>query len=173
MISFIYALGWFGVFLFPFLESIGVPIPTAFAFIAAIALIEAEGTTAMTPYFVIAVLVIGQMGGSLIGYALGLKGLGWAERKLAGSAKFRKTYATMERFYARWGIPTVIIARLCGYLRPWTSLASGIMKMRFLPFASATLVGSILWSLMTLWLIHSGYKPTNAEESGVWLCSLF
>lgn len=165
MPNFIHSLGWFGVFIFPFIESIGFPMPTAFAFLAAIAVLEVQGATGWTVFAVIGVLVLSQMGGSIIGYFLGLRGSSWVGKKIASSPKFKNAYETLERFYARWGVPTVIIGRMCGYVRPWTSLASGLMKMRTFPFLVATFVGSTLWSLMTLWLIHAGYKAY--ERGGV------
>ncbi len=118
MLTHLYALGYLGVFLITFVESIGIPVPSAIAFLTAIAILESESATPLTPYLLFATLVIGQLSGSLVGYGIGIRGSGWLLTKIKSSIKFQKTYATVQRISKKYGIFAVILARLCGYIRP-------------------------------------------------------
>jgi len=162
MASWIISLGYFSVFIIPLVESIGVPMPVTFAFLAGLAILESESANAITYAVVLGLLVLGQMGGSLIGFFLGRSGSKWFSERFAVSARFSKTYQTVQLIYDKWGVVAVIFARLCGYIRPWASLASGLMRMRFVPFLIATFIGSVIWTLVTFYLIKAGYKMYQA-----------
>ncbi len=138
-------------------ESFGIPFPTAVAYILGVALMERAGSSIAVVVGVLTALVFGQMAGSMASYCLGTTGQGWLISMLKSTKRFKSVYDRVDSFYRRYGILSVFICRLVGYLRPWISVVSGILKMRFVPFVLATLLGSITFSVFTLWLFYQGY----------------
>lgn len=50
-----------------------------------------------------------------------------------------------ERFFARFGTPAVLIARLLPVVRTFIALPAGMARMRQLPFQVYTFLGSLVW----------------------------
>ena len=50
-----------------------------------------------------------------------------------------------EWFFARFGRPAVLIARVLPVIRTFIALPAGIARMRQLPFQVSTFVGSLVW----------------------------
>lgn len=50
-----------------------------------------------------------------------------------------------ERFFARFGSPAVLIARLLPVVRTFIALPAGMARMRQIPFQIYTFVGSFVW----------------------------
>jgi membrane protein DedA with SNARE-associated domain len=63
-----------------------------------------------------------------------------------------------DRFFLRWGSPTVFFSRLLPVVRTYISLPAGITKTPFLKFCVYTLLGSVPWCLL---LAYVGFVLGN------------
>lgn len=149
-------LGWPGVVLLMAIETVFFPIPSEVVMpLAAWMLGKAQGHGPAI------VLVAGFWGalGSTIG-AVGIYLLGaW------GRASLLQRYGrylliseeelqTADRWFARYGQPTVFFARLIPIVRSFISLPAGVARMPFLSFLLLSFAGSYLWSTA---LAYGGY----------------
>jgi membrane protein DedA with SNARE-associated domain len=50
-----------------------------------------------------------------------------------------------ERFFARFGAPAVLLARLLPVVRTFIAFPAGVARMRQLPFQIYTFIGSLVW----------------------------
>lgn len=57
----------------------------------------------------------------------------------------RKDLDAADRFFERWGMWAVFIARLLPIIRTFISLPAGISRMPFIPFLVLSFVGSLPW----------------------------
>jgi len=84
--------------------------------------------------------------GSLAAYAVGARGgrpaiERWGRWVLVSPHEL----ATADRWFARWGRPTVFWARLLPIVRTFIALPAGVAHMEPWPFVWLTFVGSLLW----------------------------
>ena len=84
--------------------------------------------------------------GSTIAYAVGYYGgrplvERWGRYVLLGSGEIDR----MDRFFARFGLAAVFIARLLPGVRTFIALPAGVARMRQLPFQLYTFLGSWPW----------------------------
>ncbi|OPX21444.1 MAG: hypothetical protein B1H03_06595 [Planctomycetales bacterium 4484_113] len=149
----IQGLGYFGVFLAMFIENLGIPFPVIFGLIGGAAMVTAHQGSIPA---VLVVLVAGQVAGAATGYLLGAGGSRWVQRKLDASRRWRDSYWRIRHLYERWGWLTIIGCRMVGYVRPWSSITAGLMRMRFLPFLAATVIGASVWTLINWMIVYHG-----------------
>jgi membrane protein DedA with SNARE-associated domain len=57
----------------------------------------------------------------------------------------RKDLDAADRFFERWGMWAVFLARLLPIIRTFISLPAGISRMPFIPFLVLSFVGSVPW----------------------------
>ena len=91
--------------------------------------------------------------GSALAYAIGARGgrpavERWGRRVLVT----RRDIDWAERFFARFGGPTVFICRLLPVVRTFIALPAGIARMPLLPFHLYTFVGSWIWCYALAWV---------------------
>ena len=91
--------------------------------------------------------------GSALAYAIGSRGgrpavERWGRRVLVT----RRDIDWAERFFARFGGPTVFICRLLPVVRTFIALPAGIARMPLLPFHLYTFVGSWIWCYALAWV---------------------
>ena len=157
-------MGYTGIFILMFCESMYVPVPSfaVMPFVGFVAAEVAEGRRPNGPDFWTGVIVgaLGGLAGSLSTYYFG---------RWAGAAGVRKwgrygglvpedldkTHALFER----WGMPTVFVARFIPVVRHFISTVAGIAKMSLLPFIAMTTSGAFLWDLFLAWV---GWKARAA-----------
>lgn len=133
------------------LESTIVPIPSEVIIPPAAYLAHTGGQ-----FSFLGVVLAGTLG-SFIGASL----MYWAARLLGhplivrfgryvgvGQAKI----ALAERWCTRYGPPGVFFARLLPVIRHLIGIPTGILRMDFLRFAVATLLGSLIWCSVLAWL---------------------
>lgn len=144
-----------GVFAVLAIENLGVPWPTALAFVVAVELVRGGQMS-----FASAVLLctLSQLAGSGVAYALGRAGDTALMRRLKGGTGIRRALEWLDRWYARYGSATVFGARLVGQVRPWASYAAGIGDVRPLPFLIWTSLGSAIQSAGALKLTQIGFS---------------
>ena len=132
------------------LESANIPIPSEIilpfgGYLVSIGRLEF--------YTTVLVGTAGGMTGSIASYWLGV----WGGRPLL--AKYGRYFgfsmkhlATAERWFTRYGEFTVCFARMLPVIRTFISLPAGIAKMNFPKFCAYSLLGSLPWSFLMVYL---------------------
>jgi len=79
-----------------------------------------------------------------------------------------------ERFLARYETGGVFFARLLPVVRHLIGIPAGIMRMRFLPYSIATIVGSALWCAVLAWFGQDvlGSEPKLLEDPDAMIAAL-
>ena len=102
-------------------------------------------------YSLLAITVVGSLanlGGSWLAYAVGYYGrIDLIEKH--GHLLFIKPkhIEWADRWFARWGAPTVFFSRMLPIVRTFISLPAGVARMPFGRFTVLTLAGCIPWVL--------------------------
>lgn len=55
-----------------------------------------------------------------------------------------------QRFFERWGIAGIVVAKFIGPMRPLVPTISGAVSMPRVPFLAASIVSSFVWALVFL-----------------------
>ena len=76
-----------------------------------------------------------------IGHYLGPRVFHYPKSRLFNPDHLRKTH----RFYERYGVKTIIIARFVPIVRTFSPFVAGIGAMRYLRFLAYDVVGGIVW----------------------------
>ncbi|MEM0155044.1 MAG: DedA family protein [Thermoplasmataceae archaeon] len=153
-------IGYPGIFGLMVLEGLLIPVPSevVLAFGGYLAL-----TGALPPYFGISayiiVLIAGSLGnlvGALLAYVLGDKGgipliMRYGKYFGLDEGSIQRTH----RWFVKYGDSSVFFTRLVPVFRSFISIPAGVAKMRLRDFTILTLVGSILWDIL---LVYLGYS---------------
>ncbi|MCB9976780.1 MAG: DedA family protein [Rhodospirillales bacterium] len=154
-LTLIKSLGYAGVWSFLFLES-GVPF---FFFLPGDSLLFTAGFLASQGFLSVWILMLGGLAaavaGNLAGYEIGRR----IGMKLfaKGDTRFlkRKHLEMTERFYAKHGKMTIIMARFMPIVRTFAPFCAGMVRMNYREFIVNTLIGALLW---VAGLCALGYK---------------
>lgn len=163
--------GLWGVFFVMVIENIGIPLPTEIGFLVAQGLI-AHG---QVDYVLsVAVITAGHVAGAILGYGIGR----WGDKKLtrffSKSDHLKQTKQRVTDWYAKYGSATIFATRNFGYVRPWASLVAGFAKMPFGPFLIWTIIGSAVFSVLSLYLTkYVIYVWQNYPEMHIALSIVF
>lgn len=161
--------GYLTLFLLMFAETVFPPIPSE-VIMSMAGLQVAKGHLTLVP----AILAgsAGAMLGNIVWYLLAL----WlGMRRLKPLIDRHGRWLTMdwdevdrgERWFQRHGYLFVCIGRMLPTIRSLVSVPAGLMRMRFLPFAFWSSLGTIGWSTM---LAFGGwYLGTRFAEMEAWL----
>ncbi|MDD3474968.1 MAG: DedA family protein [Candidatus Dojkabacteria bacterium] len=149
------SLGYLGIGLAVFLETIFPPIPSAFiqpfaGFVAS--------RTDQTLFLTIVAATIGTYLGTFPFYLLGI----WGEKAVYKFLKKYGKYLFIEQeevdkafeFFNKYGKEVVLFGRLVPLVRTFISFPAGVAKMPFWQFTIYTLIGSAIWSTI---LAVAGY----------------
>ncbi|HET8616628.1 MAG TPA: DedA family protein [Actinomycetales bacterium] len=94
--------------------------------------------------------------GDAVGYWTGRRfGRPWVERRAGRAARH---LPTAERFYARWGVGAVVVARFIPWVRTFTPILAGVSRMRYPSFLAANVAGALLWATGLVVLGHVAYS---------------
>jgi membrane protein DedA with SNARE-associated domain len=139
-------LGLAGVFVLMTLESACIPIPSEAT------MLFAGFNVSKGEYSLLAATLVGSVAnlvGSWIAYAVGYYGrvdlLEKHGRKLHISAK---QLAWADRWFERYGAPTVFFTRMLPIIRTFISLPAGVARMPFWRFSLLTFAGCLPWVFM-------------------------
>src|ERR1700712_4468935 len=142
--EFISSAGLPAVFLLMALESACIPIPSeAIMLFAGFAASKGE----LTLFGIVAAGVLGNLVGSLVGYAIGFYG------RTDVLERHRLFHVSPERlrqgegWFQRYGDATVFFSRMLPIVRTFVSVPAGVAKMPVGRFALLTTLGSIPWVL--------------------------
>ena len=160
MSSFIHQYGLAAVFLFGFLESCCVPIPSEITFGYAGVL---AGQGKLNIVAVIVVGTIAELIGSLVAYGIGRVGgrplvHRFGRYLLITQADIDRA----ERFFAGRGAWAVPLGRAMPVVRTFVSIVAGFIEMPLMLFAVLSLVGTAVWVTLISLL---GYGVSSAWDS--------
>lgn len=94
--------------------------------------------------------------GDAVGYWTGRRfGRPWLERRAGRAARH---LPTAERFYARWGMGAVVIARFIPWVRTFTPIVAGVALMHYARFLVANVTGALLWASGLVLIGHVAYS---------------
>ncbi len=154
------AIGYLGVFVASVIESAMIPLPSEL--ILPFAGFLVSDSSAIEPithgpwnfWVVVIAATAGNVVGSLIAYGIGA----W------GGRPFLERYGryllirpheidAAERFFARWGGPTVFFTRFLPVVRTFISFPAGVVRMPLGRFVVYSAAGAFLWSVA---LVYAG-----------------
>lgn len=133
-----------GVLLATFVEGMGLPLPAEVLFVAAAFLVR-QGHADLG--MVIACAVLGNVVGTLSGFAVAYMGGQRLTGRIARALKFKpEALAEVERFFHRYGAATIFMARFVGFIRAATIYTAGAARVAPWKFATFTLAAAVVWN---------------------------
>jgi membrane-associated protein len=94
--------------------------------------------------------------GDAVGYWTGRRlGRPWVQRRAGRAARH---LPAAERFYDRWGMGAVVIARFIPWVRTFTPIVAGVARMRYGTFLVANVAGALLWATGLVVIGHVAYS---------------
>ena len=151
------------------LESACIPIPSELIMpLAGWKLVKEKDLGFEWVVFAGFVGALGNTAGSLIAYYVGYSG---GRRLVERYGRYilisHHDLALADRFFLRWGMSAVLIARVLPIVRTFVSLPAGMARMKVGQFTVLTFVGSFVWSLA---LAAGGYfLGQNWERIRNWM----
>jgi membrane protein DedA with SNARE-associated domain len=140
------AWGWVAVFILMVLESACIPVPSE-AIMPFAGFVVSEGE--MSLFAIVTAGVAGNVVGSWISYWIGLYGGRPFVDKYGKYVLLRHHHLDLaERWFERWGAPTVFFSRMLPIVRTFISLPAGMARMPFWKFTLYTTLGCIPWVFM-------------------------
>jgi membrane protein DedA with SNARE-associated domain len=139
-------LGLGGIFVLMTLESACIPIPSeATMLFAGFAVFNGEYSL----FAAVAMGVLGNLVGSWIAYGVGYLGRVDLLEKHGRKLHVKPEHlAWADRWFERYGAPTVFFTRMLPIIRTFISLPAGVARMKFWRFTALTLIGCIPWVFM-------------------------
>jgi len=123
------------------------------------------GSPPATLGIVFVVLTIAAVLGNVVGYWIGYR-VGPVVFDRPNSRLFRPEYVERsQRFYARFGVWTIIIGRFVPIVRTVATVMAGVGRMRFSVYALCTLIGGVIWSDGVLLLGHQLGKIKFVQDN--------
>lgn len=150
LLEYINSFGYKAIFILIAIENIFPPIPceiilTFGGFMTTI--------TNLTPLGVIVVASLGSYLGAVILYSLGY--MITIDKLTIILSKLHFNEPELNRainWFERYGKTSVLIGRLIPIIRSLISLPAGIMKMNFFSFSLYSLIGTIIWNTILVYL---------------------
>jgi membrane protein DedA with SNARE-associated domain len=139
-------LGLAGVFVLMLLESACIPIPSEATMLFAGFNVH-KGDYSL--FAITAMGVTGNLVGSWIAYAAGYFGRVELVERHGNKLHIRRSHLDWaDRWFERYGGPTVFFTRMLPVIRTFISLPAGVARMPFWRFTVYTLAGCIPWVLL-------------------------
>lgn len=150
-------------FLIIFAESSLIFFLPGDSFIIAAALLASQGV--FNIWLILGLMLIGAVTGNNLGYYLGKKygrGLFTKEKSVLFDPKHIET---SEKFYAKHGPITVVLARFVPMIRTLAPILAGVGRMDYGLFVSYNLAGGVIW-VVGLGLVgyYAGAKIPNVDR---------
>jgi len=137
--------GYWAVFVFVAVESLGVPIPGETAVIAAGA--YAGATHKLNPWLIFAVAALAAVLGNVVGYWIGAKGGFALARRYGPKIHLDERKLKVGRYVLdRQGEKLVFVGRFISILRTYVAFLAGTLHMQWVKFFIATVAGAVAWS---------------------------
>ncbi len=153
------AVGYLGVMVAMAIESAMIPLPSELILPYAGFLVSDPGQlepithSPWSFWIVVVVATIGNTIGSLIAYAIGAWGgrpflEHWGRYILIRPHEIEAA----DRFFVKWGKPTVFVGRLLPVVRTFISFPAGVARMPLGSFILYSTAGAFLWSMALVWI---------------------
>lgn len=164
IIHFIQTTGYFGVFFLMALGSALIPVPSEITLPFAGFLVS-KGTFVLP--IVILVGALGDLAGSLVGYAIGyFLEEGVIVNLIKKHGKYvllsEHDYHKASKWFSKYGSKVVFVAKLVPGLRYLISIPAGVLEMNLGRFALYTFLGSLVWCTA---MVYVGVILGNRWES--------
>jgi len=159
------------VFVLMVAESACIPIPSEATMLFAGFAVADPGQSSthhhLTLLGIVVVGVLGNLVGSWIAYGVGRAGrLELVERHGHWLHIKPSHIAWADRWFARYGAPSILISRILPIIRTFISLPAGVARMPFIRFTVLTLLGCIPWVLALALVGESvGHEWTSTRKS--------
>jgi membrane protein DedA with SNARE-associated domain len=152
-----------GIFALMAISSACIPIPSEVVLLfAGFAVADPTQSAAhhhMTMTGVVLAALLGTMVGSWIAYGIGRGGRLELLERQGGKHKFIPTHPAQiqraDRFFQRYGEPTVLFGRMIPLVRAFVSLPAGVSRMPLGRFTLFSLIGTIPWVLALVFAGHA------------------
>lgn len=114
-------------------------------------------TTSMTFIGVVIAATLGSVLGAILLYLVGATiSTETLKRFVAKKGHFlRLTTTDVDRaisWFHKYGVWSVFICRFIPLIRSLISVPAGLTRMRFIPFLFFTLIGTVIWNFILVWL---------------------
>lgn len=137
--------GYWAVFVFVAVESLGIPVPGETALIIAAA--YAGTTHRLSPWILFAVAAAAAIIGDNIGYWIGDKGGYRLARRYGPKVRLDEQKLKIARYlFDRHGSKVVFLGRFTAVLRTYAAFLAGTTRMRWRRFLPANAAGGIVWA---------------------------
>jgi membrane protein DedA with SNARE-associated domain len=138
--------GYLGIFALMIAESALIPVPSEIIMPFSGYLVS---TGKFNPIFVVIAGSVGNLAGSLVAYAIGVKLGREFILKYGKYILLRKSHLDWtESYFEKYGDRSTFVSRLLPAIRTYISLPAGIAKMNLKKFTVYTFAGSIIWNTM-------------------------
>ncbi len=152
--DFIIQFSWIGVALIIFAESgllIGFFLPGDTLLFTTGFLVQAD-ILKIDIHLLVLVLFLAAVLGDSVGYAFGSK-IGRRLYQKPDSRLFKKAHLeAAEKFYAKHGSKTIILARFIPTIRTFAPIVAGASSMRYKKFIIYNMIGAFLWAVGVTYL---------------------
>lgn len=152
LIDTIGSFGYLGILLIVGLEYACFPLPSEVV-LTFLGLSAAQGEFSFAGVLIFS--IIGGILGSLICYAIGFYGgvplQNWLAKKLPSS---QKSMLALNKWFKKYGKPTVLLARIVPLTRTYVSLLAGAENFSLKYFITYSTIGIALWNTV---LVSLGY----------------
>jgi membrane protein DedA with SNARE-associated domain len=149
------AHGMAGVWVFMFVENMGVPFPTELGYIAAQSLVAAGIVPLWWAYVVV---VLGHLSGAAVTYHAGRASHSALGRWFTHRKRLMQARDQLQKWYARFGPLTLLFGRLVGQVRPWSSLVAGMASVPPGVFWLWTVIGTLIYTALAMWVTVWGFN---------------
>lgn len=161
--SLVSTYGYLGIFIAAFAETIFPPIPSELIFPLAGFVGFKSNFTYFETFLMASSGAVGATLGAIVIYLVSFK-IGRIAIVKLGKYVFvsEKKIESAERWFEKYGVYAVFLGRMAPGVRELISVPAGIARMPFAKFVTFTFFGSLIWSVI---LVFLGYFLGNSWES--------
>jgi membrane protein DedA with SNARE-associated domain len=161
--SLVSTYGYLGIFIAAFAETIFPPIPSELIFPLAGFVGFKSNFTYFETFLMASSGAVGATIGAIVIYLVSFK-IGRIAIVKLGKYVFvnEKKIESAERWFEKYGVYAVFLGRMAPGVRELISVPAGIARMPFAKFVTFTFLGSLIWSVM---LVFLGYFLGDSWES--------
>lgn len=161
--SLVSTYGYLGIFIAAFAETIFPPIPSELIFPLAGFVGFKSNFTYFETFLMASSGAVGATIGAIVIYLVSFK-IGRIAIVKLGKYVFvnEKKIESAERWFEKYGVYAVFLGRMAPGVRELISVPAGIARMPFAKFVTFTFLGSLIWSVI---LVFLGYFLGDSWES--------
>ena len=160
--------GYSGVFVLLFVDAVNIPIPSEVSLGFSGYLVS---TGRFTYTWTVIVGTVGYSAGAVLSYWIGrIGGRPLVERFGRFILVSQRDLVRADRMFKKYGNAISFFSRLVPVLRTFISLPAGVFKIPFGSYLIYTLAGSLLWSLLFVYLgqvVGENYEVLSEKLHGV------